>query len=89
MAFYRIEWKQSARAELRKLEKATIARIIERVATLTDDPRPVGSKKLRSSEHSYRIRIGNYRVVYSVHSDLLLIEVVAVGHRKDVYQRLR
>jgi mRNA interferase RelE/StbE len=88
MASFRIEWKQSARNELKKLEKAAIGRILEAVAALADNPHPVGSKKLRGSEHTYRIRVGDCRVVYSVYSDVRVIEIIRAGPRKDIYRRL-
>lgn len=87
MALYRIEWKQSARKELRKLAKTAIPKVIEAVTVLAEDPHPIGSKKLRGSERMYRIRVGDYRVVYSIFSDELIIEVVRVSHRKDIYRK--
>jgi mRNA interferase RelE/StbE len=88
MVSYRIEWKQSARKELRKVVKAAIPKILEAAAALAENPHPTGSKKLRGSEYTYRIRVGDYRVVYSVYSKVLVIEIVKVGHRKDIYRRL-
>jgi len=66
MASYQIEWKQSAKKELKKLPKSIIPKIIDVVATLADDPYPKGSK----NNYTYRIRISDYRVVYSVFCDL-------------------
>lgn len=88
MALFRIEWKESARKELKKLKKSAILRIIEAVEDLAKDPNPPRSTKLRGSKKTYRIRIGDYRVLYSIHSGALVIEVVRVGHRKDVYRWL-
>ncbi|MCF6284791.1 MAG: type II toxin-antitoxin system RelE/ParE family toxin [Candidatus Hydrogenedentes bacterium] len=88
MALYSIEWKKSARKELRKLEKSAIPRVLEVVKSLIYDPYPAGSRKLQCSEHLYRVRIGDYRVVYSVKNEVLLIEVIRVGHRKDIYRNL-
>ncbi len=79
MVSYRIEWKQSARKELRKLAKAAIPKILEAAAALAENPHPAGSKKLRGSEYTYRIRVRDYRVVYSVYSNALVIEIVRVG----------
>ncbi len=87
MASYRVEWKLSAKKELRKLNKAAIPRILEVVAALAEDPHPAGSKKLRGSEHTYRIRVGEYRVVYTVAANTLVIEIIKVGHRKGVYRK--
>ncbi|MDR9402402.1 MAG: type II toxin-antitoxin system RelE/ParE family toxin [Halothece sp. Uz-M2-17] len=86
MASYRIEWKQSAKKEIRKLDKTVIPKILEAVAALAQDPRPRSSKKLRGTDHTYRIRIGDYRIVYSVFPNVLTIEIVKVGHRKDIYR---
>ena len=88
MASYSIEWKPSARKELKKLAKVEIPRILAAVEALVANPTPVGSKKLRGSEYTYRIRVGDYRIVYSVYSNLLIIEIVRIGHRKDIYRRL-
>jgi mRNA interferase RelE/StbE len=86
MGSYKIEWKQSAWRELRNLDRAVIPRILAAVEALADDPHPKGSKKLVGSEHTYRIRIGDYRVVYSLRATLLIIEIMRVGHRKEVYR---
>lgn len=88
MDFYKIEWKQSAKKELRKLEKAIISRIIRVVEDLPLDPHPTGCRKLQGSEHLYRVRVGDYRVVYSVENEVLLIEIIRVGHRKEIYRKL-
>lgn len=88
MASYRIEWKQSAKKELRKLAKTVIPKVLEVVAALVENPHPVGSRKLRGSEHTYRIRVGDYRIVYSVFSNVLVIEIIRVGHRKNIYRKL-
>ncbi len=84
MASYKIEWKSSAYKELQKLPRPTIARVVAAVLELSDDPYPHGVKKLVGSEYSYRIRIGDYRVVYEVFENRLVIEIVRVRHRKDV-----
>ncbi len=88
MVSYRIEWKPSARKELKKVPKASIPKSLAAVQALAENPRPVGSRKLRGSEYTYRIRSGDYRIVYSVLSDTLIIEIVRIGHRKDIYRRL-
>ena len=86
MAFYKIVWKQSARKELRKLSKIAITRIVTSVDALAENPVPPGVKKLAGTSHTYRIRTGNYRVVYNIDNDVLVIEIVRVGHRKEVYR---
>ena len=85
---YKIEWKQSAKKELKKLKKAVIPRIIKVVESLSINPHPTGSRKLQGSEHLYRVRLGDYRIVYSVENKILLIEIIRIGHRKDIYRKL-
>jgi len=85
MDSYEIEWKRSAVKELKQLPKEMIARILQTVASLANDPFPAGVKKLVGSKHTYRIREGDYRVIYDVLSKTLVIEIIRVGHRKDVY----
>ena len=87
MDSFRVEWKRSALKELRKLPKDAVARIWRAVERLPDDPFPPGMRKLVGSDHMYRLREGDYRIIYSVVSMTLLIEIVKVGHRKDVYDR--
>lgn len=62
-----------------------IVRILQAVEALADDPLPPGVKKLVGSKYTYRLREGDYRVVYNLLSKTLVIEVIRVGHRKDVY----
>ena len=85
MAF-RIEWKKSTRKDLRKLPASVVDRIVEAVEGLAESPFPHGTEKLAGSEHAYRIRLGDYRIVYEVVAELKLIEVQRVRHRKDVYR---
>ena len=84
---FTVEWKRSAVRELRRMPKGAVARIVEAVEGLRDDPFPVGALKLAGAEHTYRIREGSYRVVYSVVASRLVVEVIRVGHRKDVYRK--
>jgi mRNA interferase RelE/StbE len=87
MASYSIEWKKSAISELRNLPKEIIPRIVSEVGQLSSNPFPDGVKKLSGAEHTYRIRIGSYRVVYTVTKATTIVEVTRVAHRKDVYGR--
>lgn len=86
MASYKVEWKNSAYKELQKLPRPIITRVVAAVSELSNEPFPHGVKKLVGSEFSYRMRIGDYRVVYEVIADRLIIEIVRVRHRKDVYR---
>ena len=88
MASFKIEWKTSAGKELRKLDRDIILKILDIVGQLIDDPYPGGCRKLKGSQQTYRIRTGDYRIVYTVKSELLIIEIIRVGHRKDIYKRL-
>lgn len=83
---FRIEWKKSTRKDLRKLPASTEERIIEAVENLAENPFPHGVEKLSGSQHAYRIRLGDYRIVYEVVNELKLIEIQRVRHRKDVYK---
>lgn len=83
---YRIEIKKSAAKELGKIKGKNQKRIIERIRSLAQDPRPLGSKKL-SGEEKYRIRQGDYRILYQIFDDTVLVVVVKIGHRRDVYKK--
>jgi mRNA interferase RelE/StbE len=88
MAFYKIEWKSSAKKELIKLNKIVISRIIKAIDKLQFQPNPVNSKKLQGAEHTYRIRVGNYRIIYSIHSEVLIIEIIRIAHLGSVYKNI-
>lgn len=85
MGSYRIEWKRSAAKELKKLPPEAVRRILHAVAGLAVDPYPSGVRKLVGSERTYRVREGDYRIIYEVEGALLTIEIVRVRHRKDAY----
>jgi mRNA interferase RelE/StbE len=83
---YKVSIKRSAVKEIEAIpQKKERQRIIRRIGQLANDPRPPGSKKL-SGHDKYRIRQGSYRIVYSIEGNELVIVVVKVGHRKDVYR---
>jgi mRNA interferase RelE/StbE len=84
MARYDLLVRPSVRRDLRAIPQPDIRRILARMDALRDDPRPPGSQKL-SGQESYRVRQGNYRIVYTVEDAMLVIEVIRVGHRRDVY----
>ena len=83
MAFH-IEWKKSTRKDLRKIPAKAVDAVFKAVEDLAEDPFPPGVEKLSGSEHAYRIRLGDYRVVYEVVTESNLIEIQRVRHRKDV-----
>ncbi|WP_062265265.1 type II toxin-antitoxin system RelE family toxin [Endozoicomonas arenosclerae] len=86
MSRYSLRWKRSALKELKKLPKTTVVKLVALAESLELEPFPSGCKKLSGTEHTYRVRSGDYRIVYQVQSGQLIIEVVKVGHRKDVYR---
>lgn len=86
MALYKIEWKQSAVRELRGLPRSAVERIIEAVEKLATNPYPTGARKMVNAKRTYRVREGDYRIIYTIASSLT-IEIIRVGHRKDVYDR--
>ena len=88
MAQYRLLIKASAAKELQAIPtKRDRQRIVKRIQGLATDPRPPGSQKLSGRER-YRIRQGQYRIVYGIEKDELVVYVVKIGHRKDVYRAL-
>ena len=84
MGFYNISLKESAKKEIGSLEKKEIKRILDRIKDLATNPRPVNSKKL--AEDQYRVRQGDYRIIYEVFDDIKKIAIVKVRHRKEVYR---
>ena len=87
MAGYSLSIKPSAAEELQSIsDKATLTRLIEKVKSLATQPRQSGSEKLAGRPNLYRVRQGNYRVIYSVDDEARVVDVVKVGHRRDVYQ---
>lgn len=85
---YTIEWKPSARKEIRKLDPTVRRRVIGAVTALGIEPRPSGSVTLTASPGWRRIRIGGYRVIYDIRDDALVVLVLRVGSRGSVYRRL-
>ena len=86
MTAYRIELRPAAVRALRKLDPQLRPRIQGAIALLAQDPRPPGARPLRGRP-GLRIRVGDYRIIYTVQDDVLLIVVVALGHRREVYER--
>ena len=82
---YEVAFKPSAFRSLAKLPKPAQRRILANIESLAENPFPSGVKKLKGDEDLYRIRAGDYRLSYQVQSDLLLVLVVRIGHRKEIY----
>jgi len=85
MASYEVRFRKSVGKDLDPLPKRDVQRIVAAIAALADNPRPPQSTKLSGSE-KYRLRCGVYRVLYEIQDDALVVCVVKVGHRKDVYR---
>ena len=85
MARYRVIVKESVSKDLKKIPKKDVIRILSAIRTLAENPRPPQSKKL-SGQDRYRLRQGNYRILYSIEDDLLIVCVVKVAARRDVYR---
>jgi len=85
MERYRLVFRKSVAKDLRRLPRKDVARIVKCFRGLAHDPRGPGCEKL-SGEERYRVRVGVYRVVYEIKDDLLIVVVVRVGHRRDIYR---
>jgi len=83
---YQVEITPFAQRQIKKLPPDVQARIIEKLEVLADESRPVGVKKLKGEDNLYRVRTGDYRIIYEIQDDILLILVAKVGHRRDVYK---
>jgi mRNA interferase RelE/StbE len=86
MASYRIEVSATAEKQLRRLGRDDRIRVLRAVQALADEPRPPGCRKLQGYDDVYRIRIGTFRVLYSIDGRRIIITVLKVGHRRDVYR---
>lgn len=85
MEKYRITIKKSAAKELEGIPGKDLRKLVKRIQNLSVNPRPHGSQKL-SNKQRYRLRQGDYRIVYSIDEQKLLIDIVKIGHRKDIYR---
>ena len=85
MASYKLRFRQSITRDLRPIPKPDVKRILRRIEALADDPRPPGCEKL-SGQERYRVRQGNYRILYEIIDDELVVTVVKIGHRRHVYR---
>ena len=83
---YTIQFKPTALRQVEKLSRPIRNRIAAKIEALRDDPFPAGCKKLAALTDAWRVRVGDYRVIYQVHHGILLVLVVTVGHRREVYR---
>ena len=86
MAVYEIEISRTAEKQLRRLDRASQERVTRAMLALARDPRPRGSRKLQGYADVFRIRVGQYRVLYSFSGSTLIVVVLKIGHRKEVYR---
>ncbi len=86
MARYELRFKASVAKDLKDIPSTDVCRILERIDSLRDDPRPFGCEKL-SAQERYRIRQGDYRILYEILDLEVVVEVVKVGHRREVYRK--
>ena len=86
MTGYRIEVSATAEKQIRKLDRSDQIRVLRAIQALSKEPRPPGTRKLRGYADVFRVRIGVYRIIYSLEQDRLLIIILKVGHRRDVYR---
>jgi mRNA interferase RelE/StbE len=84
MPLYKIEISETAIKQLNKLPQDITKDLIKAIQSLSENPRPSGCKKLKGRK-GYRVRKGNYRIIYDVYDNILIVDVIAVGHRKDIY----
>jgi len=85
MARYNLQFKESVRKDFRQIPKKDVLRILAKIEALADNPMPLQAEKL-SGDDKYRIRQGNYRILYRIEDEILMVTVVKVGHRRDVYR---
>jgi len=87
MDSFKIDLRGSSEHDLKKIDRQYIPKIIEEIGYLAQNPFPIQSKKLKDSESSYRLRVGDYRVVYQVDQESKTIVIYHIRHRKDAYKR--
>lgn len=86
---HRIEFSPAAARQLRKLDRAVLEDVRDAIEGLGEEPRPHGCRKLSGHDGLYRVRVGDYRIVYAVFDQLLLVLVLKIGNRAEVYERIR
>ena len=85
---YRIELSPRAQRDFRALDGSVRRRIKRRIDSLAENPHPSGIEKIEGEDDLYRLRVGDYRTLYQVKEKILLILIVGIGHRRDIYRRL-
>ena len=85
---YSVEFKKSAAKTLRKLPRSIQKRIIDKLSEIENSPPPSVETKLKGNNPFHRIRVGDYRIIYEIQNNILVILVIKIGHRKDIYKHL-
>lgn len=88
MKRYSVVLTQTAEKELRRLPSKVIEKIVTVLKSLEEDPRPKGCKKLKGYKNLWRVRVGDYRLIYVIEEVIMLVDVREIGHRRDVYDKL-
>ncbi len=86
MAFYKLEILRSADKDVRKIDKRYITPILNTIKSLSENPFPLQCKKLKGSKSSYRVRIGDYRIIYEVETKEKIVTIFHIRHRQDAYK---
>ncbi len=86
MGRYKLVFRKSVERDLRRIPTSDVRRILAAIDPLSEDPRPVLSEKL-SGQEKYRLRVGHYRIIYEIRDADVIVAIVKIGHRKDVYRR--
>ena len=87
MGLFKIDLKGSSEHDLRKIDRQYIPGILDAIESLAENPFPVQFRKMKGSESSYRLQIGDYRVIYQVHPKNKVVDIYHIRHRKDAYKR--
>jgi mRNA interferase RelE/StbE len=86
-AMYTVTFKNSALIELEQMPKRVVQKIVIAIEKLAENPRPMGVKKLKNSkEDLYRIRVGDYRIIYAINDGIRIVNILRIGNRKDIYR---
>ena len=83
---YRVVFTKSAERELKKLTNQVIGRLIPVIKNLSDNPRPSGCIKLEGSSNRYRVRVGDYRILYEIEDKIKIVEIVGIRNRREAYE---
>ena len=83
---YRVRTSPDADKQLAKLDGSVRVRVAQKIDQLAENPRPQGCKKLKGDDNLWRVRVGDYRIVFSIHDDVLLVLIIRIAHRREVYR---